>query len=145
MEDLIEKYHVPENHNTAKTHVRSRLSFSTIVLDPKQALCRDGFRCVISKTYDTWAVADIQEIREKYLQNPPEGFPCMPTICTHILPDSLDTCISTDSTNVSWPFWRCSLLTVNSGEVHYFCLDNPWKLWLQWYTREVQDTPLSPQ
>ncbi|KAI5999985.1 hypothetical protein EDD15DRAFT_2362515 [Pisolithus albus] len=68
---------VPQNHETAK----------------KLALIRDGFRCVVTKVYDTHMAWSDRTLRQAVT----DGAPVAITQCAHIFPESINPNTASDS------------------------------------------------
>ncbi|KAI6155635.1 hypothetical protein BKA82DRAFT_991374 [Pisolithus tinctorius] len=74
----------PQNHQAAK----------------KLALARDGYRCVVTKIYDTSSAEHNKELVEILVS---EGAETGPTHCAHIIPESINANIASGSHKESYP------------------------------------------
>ena len=117
MSDVIKETLVeaPQSHAVAKKNVGPVLSFhESSFIDNRQALIRDGYRCVMTGKYDDRCATEIRELNDLILSDP--SLRREPTQCAHIFAESSNKSIEPGSAKV-----RPRVFLTLDNEYLYMC------------------------
>ncbi|KAF5310633.1 hypothetical protein D9619_008090 [Psilocybe cf. subviscida] len=97
LSDMIKDYlePAPLSHTTAK----------------KNALARDGFRCVVSAKYDLASIQENSELKKKYLSGELPFKDVTHTQCAHIFSESTNVGIEPESDKLDWASSMWAVMT----------------------------------
>jgi hypothetical protein len=106
----------PQSHDGAKKNVGLILAFhEKLLMNTNQALIRDGYRCVVTKKYDSSLVGKVRELQDLFVSEGPDSPSADRTQCTHIFSESTNLNVPPSSETVCPPFKKISLVCLTNN------------------------------